>query len=64
MAGLEPADQCKDIALAVRERIEPPSSLVSDDYDFGAPPIFDGAARALLQIDCKTGLLQSDGAAL
>ncbi|OWK25539.1 hypothetical protein AJ87_08955 [Rhizobium yanglingense] len=62
ISGLKEADQGKDVALAVRQWIEPAPSLVGDDDDVTAAPEFDGAARALLQIDLKTSLLQGDGA--
>ncbi|GEO87388.1 hypothetical protein GCM10007920_28850 [Ciceribacter naphthalenivorans] len=51
-------DEAKNIALLVAERIEPASSLMRDDDDIAATPVFDGASAAFLHIEFVSGLLK------
>lgn len=54
--------QGKNVAFFVREGIEPPPALVDHDGNLAGAPIFNGSARAFLQVDLEASLFQHDGA--
>ncbi len=55
-------NQAEDIALCLRQRIEPATPVVNDDDDFAVSAILGRPPRALLDVDCVTSLGKDRGA--
>ena len=57
--GAEMFRQTKNVALGVRERVEPAAATVNDNDNLArVPAIFDCAPRTLLVVEFPAGLFQ------